>query len=67
MIRHLSFPKAGHVLFPYDPASATQTAPVPFDLGGDQAAADHAHAKAWPEVVRHLRCEEGAIGNGAGA
>jgi dienelactone hydrolase len=51
-VRHLSFPDAGHVLFPYDAGGAPP--PVPFDLGGSPAAAQQAHAIAWPEVIRAL-------------
>jgi dienelactone hydrolase len=47
---HLNFPDAGHVLFPFEPDPA-----VPFDLGGSLAAAQQAHAMAWPETVKTLR------------
>jgi dienelactone hydrolase len=50
---HLNFPAAGHVLFPFDPDAAPP--PMPVDLGGTPAAAQQAHAAAWPEVVRTLR------------
>lgn len=52
-VAHLSFPDAGHVLFPYDPDAPSPTMPV--DLGGSPAAAQRAHAIAWPKVVRTLR------------
>jgi uncharacterized protein len=51
-VQHLSFPEAGHVLFPYDAGGAPP--PMPFDLGGNPVAAERAHAIAWPEVVRTL-------------
>jgi dienelactone hydrolase len=56
LVRHLNFPEAGHVLFPYEPPSPSgPMPPVRFDLGGSAASATNAHAAAWPEVVRHLR------------
>jgi acetyl esterase/lipase len=62
LVRHLNFPDAGHVLFPYDPPSPTGAAPpMRFDLGGSPASAKRAHAVAWPEVVQHLRMDA-AIG-----
>lgn len=51
-VQHLSFPTAGHVLFPYDAGGAPP--PLPFDLGGSAGAAAEAHAIAWPQVVRAL-------------
>ena len=51
IVRHLNYPEAGHVLFPFEPSDLPET---PFDLGGGVAAANHAHASAWPEVIRHL-------------
>ena len=57
LVRHLHFPRAGHVLFPYEPPKEAQGPPVSFDLGGSAEAAMDAHASAWPEVVRHLRGE----------
>ena len=51
-VRHLSFPQAGHALFPGpDPAAS----PMQLDFGGSEGSADAAHATAWPEVIRHLR------------
>jgi len=44
---------AGHTLLPSDSRTAPPT--MPFDLGGDPTADNHAHATAWPEVVGHLR------------
>jgi acetyl esterase/lipase len=51
-IRHLTFPDAGHVLFPFE---APSTAPMSFDLGGAPGAGSRAHARAWPEAVHVLR------------
>jgi acetyl esterase/lipase len=61
LVRHLNFPDAGHVLFPYDPLSATEAAPpMQFDFGGSAAAAERAHAAAWPDVVQLLRTNAAA-------
>jgi hypothetical protein len=58
LVRHLDFPDAGHVLFPFLAASpGGALPPLPFDLGGTSAAAMRAHAVAWPEVVRYLRTD----------
>jgi hypothetical protein len=57
-VRHINFPEAGHVLFPYDAGGADggeAPTPMPYDLGGSTAAAQQAHALAWPEVVKTLR------------
>jgi len=54
VVRHLDFADAGHVLFAVDPDAALKAPPMPFDLGGSDAAAARAHAGAWPEVVRAL-------------
>jgi hypothetical protein len=60
-VRHLNYPEAGHVLFPYQsPTSTEETARIRFDLGGSAEAANKAHAAAWPHVARHLRMEPGA-------
>ena len=53
LVRHLDFPEAGHVLFAFEPGGELKQ-PLPFDLGGSDAAAARAHASAWPEVVRTL-------------
>lgn len=59
LVRHLNFPEAGHVLFPYEsPASSGPMPPMRFDLGGSPVSARNAHAVAWPEVVRHFRDTE---------
>jgi uncharacterized protein len=56
LVRHLNFPDAGHVLFPYEaPSPSAAMPPMLFDLGGSPASATRAHSVAWPEVVRHLR------------
>ena len=61
-VRHLNYPEAGHVLFPYEPPNATEArSQIQFDLGGGVEAASRAHASAWPQVVRHLRKEPGAL------
>ena len=57
-VRHLNFPDAGHVLFPYHasfPSGAVL--PMRFDLGGSPEFGSAAHAIAWPEVVQHLRSQ----------
>jgi dienelactone hydrolase len=53
VIEHLSFPNAGHVLFPFE-LPAAPGMPFALDLGGSDAAARSAHAAAWPEVERTL-------------
>jgi acetyl esterase/lipase len=56
LVRHLNFPEAGHVLFPYHaPPGNGAVPPMNFDLGGSAESGSSAHATAWPEVVRHLR------------
>jgi acetyl esterase/lipase len=56
LVRHLNFPDAGHVLFPFEaPSSSGPMPPMRFDLGGSPASARSAHAVAWPDVVQHLR------------
>jgi pimeloyl-ACP methyl ester carboxylesterase len=52
-VRHLDFPEAGHALFAVD-AAADLKQPIPFDLGGSDAAQASAHAAAWPQVVSVL-------------
>jgi hypothetical protein len=54
-VRHLHYPKAGHMLFPYTRPSDTLIPAGPIDLGGN-AAADHAaHRAASPAVLEVLR------------
>lgn len=61
IVRHLSYPEAGHVLFPYEAPDRTEMpGAVPFDLGGGVEAANSAHASAWPVVLRHLGLEASA-------
>jgi len=52
LVRHLDFADAGHALFAVDPADLKQ--PMPFDLGGSEAAQAGAHEVAWPQVLRVL-------------
>jgi hypothetical protein len=54
LVRHLDFADAGHVLFAVELGGELKQPPMPFDLGGSEAAAARAHAGAWPEVVRAL-------------
>ena len=55
-ISHLHYPDAGHGLFPYrGPSAARSQPPIRLDLGGSLAAAEAAHADAWPRVAAHLR------------
>jgi uncharacterized protein len=61
IVRHLNYPEAGHVLFPYEAPDQTEMPnAAPFDLGGGVEAANAAHASAWPHVLRHLRSEAAA-------
>jgi dienelactone hydrolase len=52
-VRHLDFPEAGHALFTVDAAEDLKQ-PIPFDLGGSEAAQARAHEAAWPQVRRVL-------------
>jgi len=54
-VRHLHYPKAGHMLFPYVRPSDVTVPPFPVDLGGSADADARAHAEAWATVVDHLR------------
>jgi pimeloyl-ACP methyl ester carboxylesterase len=54
LVQHLDFPEAGHALFAVDPAAALEQ-PIPFDLGGSEAAQASAHEAAWPHVVRVIQ------------
>lgn len=54
-VRHLHFPRAGHMLFPYARPSDVTVPPFPVDLGGTADADAAAHAEAWATVVDHLR------------
>ena len=53
LVQHLDFPEAGHALFAVD-AAAELKQPIPFDLGGTEAAQAQAHEAAWPQVRRIL-------------
>ena len=53
LVRHLDFPEAGHALFAVDAAQDLKQ-PIPFDLGGSDAAQAHAHEVAWPQALRVL-------------
>jgi dienelactone hydrolase len=52
-VRHLDFPRCGHVVV--RPWPQGQAPPMPFDNGGTDEALDAAHDVALPTVVRHLR------------
>jgi pimeloyl-ACP methyl ester carboxylesterase len=54
-IRHLHYPEAGHMLFPYSRPSDSVIPAAPMDVGGTAAANAAAHASAWGQVVAHLR------------
>lgn len=54
-VRHLHFPSAGHMLFPYTRPPDTLIPALPADLGGSPEADAAAHRAAWPAVVAHLR------------
>ncbi|HEY7187196.1 MAG TPA: acyl-CoA thioester hydrolase/BAAT C-terminal domain-containing protein [Vicinamibacterales bacterium] len=54
-VRHLHYPSAGHMLFPYIRPSDVTVPPFPVDLGGTADADAAAHAEAWATVVDHLR------------
>jgi dienelactone hydrolase len=53
-VRHLHYPDAGHMLFPYKRPSDTLIPAMPADLGGNSEADAAAHRAAWPQVVEHL-------------
>ena len=57
-IRHLHYPEAGHMLFPYTLPADGLAPQIPMDLGGTAEADAAAHADAWPQVVEHLRAIE---------
>jgi dienelactone hydrolase len=56
-IRHLHYPKAGHMLFPYSRPVDTRVPEMPMDLGGSPEDDAAAHADAWPRVLSCLRDE----------
>jgi dienelactone hydrolase len=53
-IRHLNYPRAGHMLFPYSRPPDTQVPPMLTDYGGSPEDDVAAHVDAWPEVLRCL-------------
>ena len=53
VVQHLNFREAGHALFAVDPERDLRQ-PIPFDLGGSEAAQARAHEVAWPQVRRVL-------------
>jgi dienelactone hydrolase len=54
-VKHLHYPRAGHILFPYLRPSDTMFPAYPLDHGGSATADAAAHAAAWGQVVEHLR------------
>ena len=54
-VRHLHYPAAGHMLFPYVRPSDVTGPPFPVDVGGTADANAAAHADAWRTVVDCLR------------
>lgn len=54
-VRHLSFPQAGHALFPFLGRGDQAAAPMQIDFGGSHESAAAAHMAAWPHVIQHLR------------
>ena len=53
-IRHLHYPKAGHMLFPYSRPADTKVPEMAIDLGGSPDDDAAAHVDAWPMVLRCL-------------
>lgn len=54
-VKHLHYPNAGHMLFPYIRPSDAMFPAFPMDLGGTADDDLAAHADAWPQVIEHLR------------
>jgi uncharacterized protein len=54
-IKHLNYPRAGHMLFPYSRPADTLVPEMLTDFGGSPEADAAAHADAWPEVLPCLR------------
>jgi len=54
-IRHLNYPRGGHMLFPYSRPPDTLVPEMLTDFGGSLEDDTAAHASAWPEVLRNLR------------
>ena len=53
-IRHLYYPEAGHMLFPYTRPVDSAVPQMPMDLGGSPHADAAAHVDAWPTVLECL-------------
>jgi hypothetical protein len=53
-VKHLHYPGAGHMLFPYLHPSDAMFPAYLLDHGGSAIAAAAAHAAAWSQVVEHL-------------
>jgi hypothetical protein len=54
-VKHLHYPQAGHMLFPYVKPSDVPFPAYPLDLGGTAVNDLAAHMAAWPQVIEHLR------------
>jgi len=54
-VKHLHYPLAGHMLFPYVRPSDVMFPEYPTDLGGTAADDLVAHTAALPQVIEHLR------------
>ena len=54
-IRHLNYPRAGHMLFPYSRPPDTQVPEMSTDYGGSPEDDAAAHADSWPAVLGCLR------------
>ena len=54
-VTHLHYPRAGHMLFPYQRPSDAKYPAYPMDLGGSVTEDAASHADAWGHVVDHLR------------
>lgn len=57
-VRHLHYPAAGHILFPYARPPDTRVPHIAVDFGGTPEANRQAHCAVWPEIVRHLRAND---------
>jgi pimeloyl-ACP methyl ester carboxylesterase len=61
-VKHLHYPQAGHMLFPYVRPSDAMFPEYPMDLGGTDADNLAAHTAARAQVVAHLRGRQGLGG-----
>jgi pimeloyl-ACP methyl ester carboxylesterase len=61
-VKHLHYPQAGHMLFPYVRPSDAMFPAYPLDLGGTAADNLAAHMAAWAQVVDHMRGKQGLPG-----